>query len=116
MIPTSLCYVNFNIFQLLMCGSLLFYNNINSTNQSKRMNQRDCYNCKKPGHIANECQEPRAERGGDRRGGYNNKGFSSRCYKCNGYGHISKDCNETSTESKCYNCEQFGHISKDCTN
>lgn len=71
------------------------------------MNPRQCYRCRKPGHIAAECQEA---------AGSFNKNSSARCYKCNQYGHISKDCKETNTESKCYNCDQFGHLAKECTN
>jgi len=75
---------------------------------------RKCYNCGRPGHMANFCQEP------------------IKCYSCNRTGHFARDCRQSQNrpvdfnnarpnsqgrmqrQNTCFNCNQAGHFAQHC--
>lgn len=67
------------------------------TNQAIRQinpqEERKCYQCKEPGHIARYCKK------------------KTKCFQCNQMGHFAADCQE---RKKCFKCNRFGHASESC--
>lgn len=54
--------------------------------------QRKCFNCGEPGHMAKDCRGNRGGGGGGNQGG-NQRGPDTRtCYNCNERGHVARDC------------------------
>lgn len=50
-----------------------------AVNERSKQEETKCYNCRKMGHIARDCPEPRQ---------------GPTCYKCSGKGHIARNCRQ----------------------
>lgn len=57
--------------------------------RQQRPEHRTCFNCNKPGHIAQNCTQPLGTQGNRKPAA---SGESRRCYKCNEVGHLSNAC------------------------
>eukprot|EP01004_Peranema_trichophorum_P002611 NODE_1657_length_1859_cov_177.801843_g1404_i0.p1 GENE.NODE_1657_length_1859_cov_177.801843_g1404_i0~~NODE_1657_length_1859_cov_177.801843_g1404_i0.p1 ORF type:complete len:532 (+),score=116.30 NODE_1657_length_1859_cov_177.801843_g1404_i0:68-1663(+) len=84
----------------------------------------ECYNCKKTGHIARDCQEPKPKREPreprKQRTEEEQQQYLAevKCRRCNGVGHLAKDCTAARNldDVLCYKCQEKGHFAKDCQN
>lgn len=66
----------------------------------------NCFNCGQPGHMSRDCTEPKKPRGGDRA-----------CRKCNEVGHIARDCPNSGgggEDRACHKCRETGHLAREC--
>ena len=91
-----------SVDQLVHHMSLLQANSSSSAQgqvATRRVQERRCYKCRKPGHLAKDCSQNSAT-----------APHSQRCGKCTLLGHGEETC-----RTRCRKCQKTGHIAKNCT-
>ena len=84
--------------------------------QRPMVNNRKCYNCNKPGHIASQCRSRNQ-----------NNGTNNACYLCGQIGHFKRDCpranfikptqvpsSQGGNRVTCFRCNNTGHQANEC--